>query len=168
MLHRLTTAFRTSRPVAALCALVVGVSALVTAMGSPASAATATASLSMQAVSWPPASACWTASGYIAMSNYDAEGYLDNGAELRVFMYGDDPAYDDQLYRFSTYENAGGGIRFYGSSRGIEWEWSGCAPRSTLNEDYGEDEIYVRMIAFKGGNEGVLATRDTNIFRASW
>jgi hypothetical protein len=166
-MRRFVSTPRSSKALVALGATLVGVVASLTATIAPAAAAGPTASLAMNFSSADFTRGCWTASGHIPMSNYNAEGYLDNGATLHLSMYGDDPVVDDHLHYYITRENTAGGIYFYGSSRGIEWYWSGCAPRTTLDEDWGEDEIYVAM-AVVDGDGRQLAYRNTNVVRTSW
>jgi hypothetical protein len=167
MLRRTVNAVRSSKPVAALGATVVGVVAVLASSIAPAGAAPVTAGLTMYRPTYYPPQGCWEAAGTIPMSNYDAEGYLDNGAALIVELWGDDPIYDNYLVGFVRYENRTQGPLFYASDRGIEWYWNGCLPRTTLDEDWGEDELYVAM-AVIDGDGNVLAERNTNIWRTSW
>jgi hypothetical protein len=166
-MRRFVPSPRSSKALVALGATFVGVVASLTATIAPAGAASSTASLTMSRPSAYPSQGCWTAAGTIPMSRWDAEGFLDNGAYLVVDMLGDDPVFDNWLHGFHTYENAGGGVRFFASERGIEWFWSGCAPRTSLDEDWGEDEIYVHTQIVDGDGH-YMANVKTNVFRTSW
>jgi hypothetical protein len=109
---------------------------------------------------------CITATGYIPMGQYETHGYLNNGTRLKMWMYGDDSVYDDDLGSSSWVTKDSGtvkGARLYPSERGIEFEWKTCGPGSFwLNEDLGDDEVYVYVLIVDGDG-GLLLGGQTNV-----
>jgi hypothetical protein len=113
---------------------------------------------------------CFSMWDYIAMSHYDAQGYLNNGATLRLSMWGDDGGLygDDDLLIGPLVVTQNGNaspyyVGFYAQSglyEGIHISWSGCVPSRVLNEDVGGDELYVSSIVV-AGDGGVIRKLET-------
>ena len=68
---------------------------------------------------------------YLAHVYGQVDGYYPFGFQSHVNLWGDDPSYDDHLL---------GPVTFDGYD-----DWL-CVKASTLNEDWGGDEIYARVI----------------------
>jgi hypothetical protein len=60
---------------------------------------------------------------------------------IAVDLFGDDPSYDDHLTGPITFQNVGGWGHYQ-----VEF----CVNSSTLNEDWGQDEVYA-TVGFSGG-----------------
>ena len=113
---------------------------------------------------------CFSMWDYIAMSYYDAQGYLNNGATLRIAMWGDDGGLtgnDDLLIGPLVLGQNGNGSPYYvgfyaqsGLYEGIHISWSGCVPGRVLNEDAGGDELYVASTVIDGDG-GILRRLQT-------
>jgi hypothetical protein len=103
---------------------------------------------------------CFSMWDVISMSQYDAQGYLNNGAKLRLSMWGDDGGLtgDDDLLIGPLVVAPNGNaspyfVGFYASTgftEGIYISWAGCVPSRVLNEDVGGDELYVSAIVVAG------------------
>ena len=112
---------------------------------------------------------CFYMSGVISMSQYDAQGYLNNGAYFYAEMWGDDPIYDDHIVSSQVvYQNTNLDPRFYATARGIEFDWYGCLYHSQLNEDWGGDEIYVTVVAIDGAGHALADYVETNRVHRSY
>lgn len=94
-------------------------------------------------------------SGTAAMSQADAQRFINYpGDEVEVTVYGADPARNDRLNGPVTpksYAIVPGGLQFV---------WYGCMPNSTLNEDWGRDEIFAKVTLYDF-RDGSVTNRNT-------
>ena len=106
---------------------------------------------------------CFYMSGVIPMSQYDAQGYLNNGAYMYAEMWGDDPIYDDHIVSSQVvYQNTNLDPAFYATANGIEFYWYGCLSHSKLNEDWGGDELFVTVVVIDGAGHALADYLETN------
>jgi hypothetical protein len=93
---------------------------------------------------------CFYWEDLIEMSEYDAHGYVNNGAVLRVAMWGDDPLYDDLLLGPFVARRGTFDPRISATPQGIQVLWFGCTDTEVLDEDIGGDELFVEAVVFNG------------------
>jgi hypothetical protein len=113
--------------------------------------------------------ACWVATeGLIPMNQYDAQGYINNGARMELRIYGDDPSFDNLQYGPYWYggSTAGGYPQLWAASDGIHYFRTIRISCGYLNEDSGwyegsGDEIYVNAKFIDGG--GASRSKNTNV-----
>ena len=118
--------------------------------------------------------ACWVGTeGLIPMNQYDAQGYINNGAKMELRIYGDDPSYDNLQYGpyFNGGSTAGGSAQFYAAADGIHFFRTVRISCGYLNEDNGwyegsGDEIYVNA-KFIDGDGGVRQV-NTNVVKGTF
>jgi hypothetical protein len=118
--------------------------------------------------------ACWVATeGLIPMNQYDAQGYINNGARMELRIYGDDPSYDNLQYGPYWYggSTAGGYPQLWAAADGIHFFRTIRISCSHLNEDSGwyegsGDEIYVKA-KFIDGDGGVRQV-NTNVVKGTF
>jgi hypothetical protein len=134
----------------------------------PAGAAPVTGSLNIY--KFAPGEHCFQVEGRVPMNQYDAQGYINNGAFVDMRVWGDDPGYDDFL--LGPVQGNGdyvpGKPAIHASSQGIEVRWWACTPSSTLNEDWGGDEVYVGANVHAGGGAGWIGGFETRRFNGSF
>ena len=100
------------------------------------------------------------------MNQWDADGYINNGAQMELRIYGDDPHFDN--LQFGPY----GGVSLLGTPDGIKFHRSARISCGYLNEDHGwydggpGDEIYVNA-KFIDGDGGVRQV-NTNIVKGTF
>jgi hypothetical protein len=128
---------------AAVAALAVG----------PATAGAATATLSI------PYRGCVDGTG----RNYDytvrvqgSTRYYDGNHRVEVRLWGDDTWYDDFL--------AGPFVRYYGF--GNFYSIDMCANASTLDEDWGEDEVYAGVRVYDSSGRQTESVESNRIVRS--
>jgi len=111
-----------------------------------------------------PGEHCFKMDGYIPMTQYDAQGFINNGAMIATTMWGDDPSYDDLLIGpvWGDGNYAVGRPAMHSSTRGLEATWWTCTPSSTLDEDWGGDELYVDVSVYGGGGYGLIGYFETH------
>ncbi len=80
--------------------------------------------------------------GLFEMSQFDAQGYINNGARIYIALWGDDPTYDDLLVQSGPPPN----VSLWASSAGLNFSWGYLASSSLLNEDWGRDELYATVL----------------------
>jgi len=100
---------------------------------------------------------------FVSTSQYDAQGYLNNGAVLVVELWGEDTSYDDFLAsEVAETEDFDGPLYFYATARGIETRWNDCFPDRVFDEDTSYfdplDELHVEATVFAGDGSGVIRT----------
>jgi len=104
------------------------------ALGGAATASAATATLSMGR------SNCEGSDGrlhdYLLRVSGDVDGSYPSGFRAVVSLWGDDPSYDDKLLEPV--------VETFGSWATGYWVYL-CVDSSTLDEDWGEDEVYARV-----------------------
>jgi hypothetical protein len=90
----------------------------------------------------------------------DFSGYYPYGVDVAVRLMGDDEWFDDRLYDVpgSTYESPGS------THFGRELYVSGA----TLNEDWGQDEIYGEARLYDHHTGRLVQTIRTNVVSGSW
>jgi hypothetical protein len=93
--------------------------------------------------------------GVVPMNEADAWGYLIHGAWMYIEMWGDDPTYDDHILSSPVVYRNEFELNMRATPNGIEFDWFPSVTHSKLNEDWGEDEIYVNAVVF-AGNRSLL------------
>ena len=144
-------------------AAVVALAASVFGAGTTAPAGAATRySMRLSISPYIPGISCFEVQGLVPMGAYEAHGYTNNGAYALLTMSGDDPGLTDDLLvgplkaTKDTYDP-----RIFASDQGIHIWWWGCVSNDVLDEDWGEDEIYVDGALFHG-DHGVLGDLMSN------
>ena len=95
----------------------------------------------------------------VAMSEADARAFIDHpGEEASVKLYGDDEWFDN----FVAYLPVDAPTWPQTWAGGYSVEFFGQLPCSTLNEDWGEDDIYAR-ITFEDFRTGLIHRANTNV-----
>lgn len=92
--------------------------------------------------------------GLIPMNQYDAQGYINNGARMELRLWGADwPDGDDFLKGpYFTANEGGGPGQMWADWDGLHFSHSVIVSRSVLNEDSNSgDEIYVNAKFIDGG-----------------
>ena len=140
------------RRTAALLATATSLLAAGIGTGGVASAAAATATLSI------PYTGCQGSNGTwydYTLRVQGTTGYHPNGIRVEVRLWGSDPSYDDALA--GPYSNS--------------YDWSGgysidfCANRSTLDEDWGQDEIYAGVRVYDRRTNQLKEKVESNMIR---
>jgi hypothetical protein len=138
----------TRRTACAVAIAVAGVGVATVEDDSPVQAAGWSATLSV--LRYNPYNYYWLAvEGLIPMSQWDAQGYINNGATMELRLWGADwPDGDDFLYGpyFWGGGSGGGSGQMWADAAGLHFFRTVLLPGSTLNEDSGprsQDEIYV-------------------------
>lgn len=95
-------------------------------------------------------------SGVASMSQADAQRFIDYpGDEVEMKIWGADASYHDQLYGPVTPKS------YSTTASGLHFVWYGCVANSTLNEDWGQDEVFVK-ITLHDFRDGSVTNRNTN------
>lgn len=94
--------------------------------------------------------------GVAAMWEKDAQRFIDRpGHEVEMTVWGDDPSYDDRIH------GPVNPTHYYTTSRGLHFFFFGCVSNSALNEDWGQDEVYVK-ITLSDFRDGSVTNANTN------
>ena len=98
--------------------------------------------------------------GYIPMSQSEAQGLINSGHTVELRAYGEDTWSNDLL--FNPYNAV-----IYATSRGLEFHRVRIGiNNSYLNEDWGQDEVFVSMRLKLGST--VVRSGKTNVVRGYW
>lgn len=106
------------------------------------------------------------------MNQYDAQGYINNGARMELRLWGDDPSYDNlRKGPYFTADEGGGPGQMWADWDGLHYTHSVVVSGSVLNEDSGwyegaGDEIYANA-KFVDGDGGVR-TKNSNVVHGTY
>ena len=94
----------------------------------------------------------------VASADYGAS--YTNGVDIAVRLWGDDEWYDDLLYSVPG--------TIYQGTWDMHFERQFTVSGSTLNEDWGADEIYADARLYDHKTGKLLLTLKTNLLYGSW
>lgn len=96
-----------------------------------------------------------------SMSQADAQRFLDYpGDEVEMKIWGADPSYHDQRYGPVTPKS------YSTTPNGLHFVWYGCVSNSTLNEDWGQDEVYVKITLYDFRDNSVTNVNTNQVWRS--